>query len=60
MYGGTVLTITGVNFSNDPLDNPVKIGNNVLTSEYCLVMTSSPSQITCRVVPIENPQVMPD
>ena len=43
IYGGTTITITGENFSNDPLDNPVKIGGN-----YCYVMTSSPTQITCK------------
>lgn len=43
--GGTLITIDGVNFSDDPLDNPVKVGNN-----YCLVQTTSSSQITCRVM----------
>jgi hypothetical protein len=43
IYGGALVTITGENFSNEPLDNPVKIGNN-----YCYVITSSPTQITCR------------
>ena len=42
--GGTLVTITGVNFSNDPLDNPVKAGNS-----WCYVQTTSPTQITCRV-----------
>ena len=32
MYGGTLVTITGVNFSTEPLDNPVKVGPN-----YCIV-----------------------
>jgi len=50
MYGGTLVTITGVNFSTDPLDNPVKVGPN-----YCLVLTSSATQITCRIVDIANP-----
>ena len=26
--GGQLITITGVNFSNDPYDNPVKVGND--------------------------------
>jgi hypothetical protein len=43
IYGGTTVTITGENFSNDPLDNPVKIGDH-----YCYVETSSPTQITCK------------
>jgi hypothetical protein len=42
-YGGTLITITGENFSHDPLDNPVMIGE-----EYCYVITSSPTEITCR------------
>jgi len=33
-----------MNFSDEKLDNPVKIGKN-----YCLVETTSASQITCRV-----------
>ena len=46
------MTINGINFSNDPYDNPVKIGN-----VYCLVQTSSPTQITCRVEEaVEEPQ----
>jgi hypothetical protein len=42
-YGGALVTITGENFSDDPLDNPVKIGAN-----YCYVITTSPTEITCR------------
>lgn len=42
-YGGALVTITGENFSDDPLDNPVMIGNN-----YCYVQTTSATQITCR------------
>ena len=34
--GGTLITIDGVNFSDDALDNPVKVGNH-----YCLVLTTS-------------------
>ena len=36
IHGGTLVTIDGVNFSDDPLDNPVKVGDN-----YCLVETTS-------------------
>lgn len=32
IYGGSLLTITGENFSDDPLDNPVKVGD-----AYCLI-----------------------
>jgi len=42
-YGGALVTITGENFSTDPLDNPVKIGNN-----YCYVITTNTTHITCR------------
>lgn len=42
--GGTIITITGINFSNDKLDNPVKVGTN-----YCYVITSTPTEITCQL-----------
>ena len=42
--GGTLLTIDGENFSDDPLDNPVLVGGN-----WCYVLASSPTQITCRI-----------
>ena len=38
MLGGQYVTIDGVNFSNEPLDNPVKVGDT-----YCLVKTSTPT-----------------
>ena len=40
-----MVTIDGVNFSDDAYDNPVKVGNN-----WCLVQTTSVDQITCRVM----------
>ena len=43
--GGTLVTIDGNNFSDDLYDNPVKVGNN-----WCLVQTTNPDQITCRVM----------
>ena len=43
--GGTLVTIDGVNFSDDLYDNPVKVGNN-----WCLVQTTNVEQITCRVM----------
>lgn len=49
VYGGTTITITGENFSNDPLDNPVKIGDN-----YCYVETSTATQITCKTDLLHN------
>lgn len=42
-YGGALVTITGENFSDNALDNPVKIGEH-----YCYVQTTSPTEITCR------------
>ena len=42
-YGGTLITITGENFSDDIYDNPVKIGDS-----YCFVQTTSATEITCR------------
>jgi len=45
VLGGTLVTIDGVNFSDDKYDNPVKVGNN-----WCLVQTTSVDQITCRVM----------
>lgn len=47
VYGGALVTITGENFSNEPLDNPVKIGD-----DFCYVITSSPTEITCRTDPL--------
>ena len=43
IHGGTLVTITGENFSDDALDNPVKIGDS-----YCYVVTTSATVITCR------------
>jgi len=37
LLGGTLLTIDGTNFSNDPLDNPVKVGDY-----NCLVESTTP------------------
>lgn len=42
--GGTVLTIDGVNFSDEPTDNPVKVGNN-----WCIVGFSSATRIICQI-----------
>jgi len=42
--GGTLVTIDGVNFSTNKLDNPVKAGNS-----WCHVQTTNTSKITCRV-----------
>lgn len=42
--GGNKVTITGRNFSDNKLDNPVKVGNN-----WCYVETTSATEIVCRV-----------
>lgn len=42
--GGTLVTITGANFSDDPKDNPVIIGET-----HCLVEESSHDEIKCRI-----------
>lgn len=38
------MTFTGGHFSDDALDNPVKIGDH-----YCLVEETSDSEIKCRI-----------
>jgi hypothetical protein len=42
--GGQVLTITGINFSDDPYDNPVQVDGY-----DCFVLTTSTTEITCRI-----------
>jgi len=44
--GGTLITIKGRNFSKDPLDNPVKIGD-----VKCLVVSTNKTTIKCRTEP---------
>ena len=46
LYGGTIITITGYDFSTDITDNPVKIGNT-----ECTVISSSINQIKCKTLP---------
>jgi hypothetical protein len=41
--GGTLLTISGINFSDDPLDNHVTVDGRA-----CLVVTTNENTITCR------------
>ncbi len=43
--GGTMVTIDGINFSDDKLDNPVKVGDY-----WCFVKETSATQIKCRVM----------
>jgi len=42
--GGTLVTISGSNFSDEPKDNPVMIGESL-----CLVEESSHDEIKCRI-----------
>lgn len=44
LYGGTLITIDGENFSDDKLDNPVMVG-----SSLCIVERTSKNQIVCRI-----------
>lgn len=47
--GGTVLTITGSNFSSVPKENQVVIGEGGWN--VCVILTASPTELTCRVNP---------
>lgn len=50
IYGGTLLTISGVNFGTVKTDNPVQISTlGGVGSIDCLVQTTQADQITCRV-----------
>jgi len=50
IYGGTLITIHGTNWSKDKLDNPVSIVyNGALGASTCFVQTSSATKITCRI-----------
>ena len=46
VHGGTLITINGYHFSNDPMDNPVQIGYT-----ECQIESTSETQITCRTLP---------
>jgi len=46
LHGGTLVTVTGYNFSTDIQDNPIRIGNT-----DCLVLSSSNTEIKCRTTP---------
>lgn len=50
IYGGTLITITGTNWSTDKRDNPVSIVyNGALGATICNVITTSVNKITCRI-----------
>lgn len=46
VYGGTLLTITGTNFSTELLDQAVKVGDF-----YCDILTATTTQLVCRIRP---------
>ena len=50
--GGTLITVTGKNFSSLASENEVFIGAN--ERDRCVVLTSSGSSITCRVSPLRK------
>jgi hypothetical protein len=50
IYGGTLITIHGTNWSKHKQDNPVSIVyNGALGATLCYVQTTSATKITCRV-----------
>jgi hypothetical protein len=51
VHGGTLVTITGENFSDIATDNPVKFGYEWVggVNHYCYVQTTSATEITCRM-----------
>lgn len=51
-YGGTLLTITGINFAPTLQENMVFIGNEV--NWFCRIVTLSETQITCRTPPMHE------
>jgi hypothetical protein len=61
IYGGTLITIEGSNWSKNKLDNPVSIVyNGALGATHCLVKTSSANKITCRLQEFEEGKEMED
>lgn len=48
-HGGTLVTINGINFSPDILENIVSIGNEL--NSVCVIESVSESQIRCRMPP---------
>lgn len=50
-FGGSLITIDGGHFSQDPMKNPIKIGYEYQSGvvHYCHVLESSDSQIKCRM-----------
>lgn len=44
VFGGSLLTITGTNFSTTIEDQAVKVGDS-----YCDILTASTTQLTCQI-----------
>ena len=50
IYGGTLITIAGTNFGTKKTDNPVQLSlHGGVGSMNCYVITTTPTQIKCRV-----------
>lgn len=49
LLGGTVLTITGTNFSSTILDQAVTIVINPISSVYCDIQQATTTQLICRI-----------
>lgn len=55
VLGGQEITITGINFSDDPFDNPVTVDGRA-----CLVTSTSATQIKCRITRDLDTTEVPD
>lgn len=50
IYGGTLVTLTGINWGSELTDNPVEISyNGALGSTKCYLQSTSETEIKCRV-----------
>jgi hypothetical protein len=50
-WGGSLITIGGATFSDNPQDNPVKVGYKWVggVNHYCYVKETSETEIKCRI-----------
>ena len=51
-FGGSIITITGENFSAEPTDQTVQFGGN-----DCEVISSTATELTCQIVYMANQDV---
>lgn len=56
-YGGTLLTLTGTNFSASASDNLVFLSKTSNKNLICPVVSSSSTEITCVTPPITDSSV---